>query len=62
MNTTKIEAIADADAHSNNAGLPTYSELVEALRKAERELAYHASTRNNRELPVIRSTLARIDA
>jgi hypothetical protein len=28
----KAEAIANADAHTNNAGLPTYSELVAALR------------------------------
>ncbi len=28
----KAEATANADAHLNNAGLPTYSELVEALR------------------------------
>lgn len=28
----KGEAIANADAHTNNAGLPTYSELISALR------------------------------
>ena len=28
----KAEAIANADAHTNNAGLPTYSELVAALK------------------------------
>ncbi len=31
QNTNRIEAIANADAHTNNVGLPTYSELVEAL-------------------------------
>ena len=29
---TKTEAIAQADAELNNAGLPTYSELLAALR------------------------------
>ncbi|MDN8027947.1 hypothetical protein QZN17_05145 [Burkholderia multivorans] len=28
----KTEAIANADAHLNDAGLPTYSELATALR------------------------------
>lgn len=32
------EAIANADAHTSNAGLPTYSELAEALRDAEHRL------------------------
>lgn len=31
MTTTRKESIANADAHLNNAGLPTYSELREAL-------------------------------
>ncbi len=30
----KRKAIAEADAHTNNAGLPTYSELAQALREA----------------------------
>lgn len=34
MNESQIEAIATADAHTNNAGLPTYSELVALLRRA----------------------------
>lgn len=38
----KAEAIANADAHTNNAGLPTYSELVAALRATSGQLAdYH---------------------
>lgn len=38
----KVEAIANADAHTNNAGLPTYSELVAALRATSGQLAdYH---------------------
>lgn len=32
------EAIANADAHTNNAGLPTYSELVAALRLAHQQM------------------------
>lgn len=30
----KIEAMADADAHLNNAGMPTASEMIVALEKA----------------------------
>lgn len=37
--TARREAIAEADAHTNNAGLPTYSELVDALRKQQNVLA-----------------------
>lgn len=31
LNAHQIEAIANADAHTSNAGLPTYSELLNAL-------------------------------
>lgn len=31
MNKTKIEAIAVADAHTTNAELPSYSDLMDAL-------------------------------
>ncbi len=37
MNDSQKEAIATADAHTSNVGLPTYSELVEALRKLHSE-------------------------
>lgn len=30
--TAQTEAIATADAHLSNAGLPTYTEVLEALR------------------------------
>lgn len=59
--TAAQEAIANADAHLSNAVLPTYTELLETLRKVERELAYHASTRRSRELPGMRNLLARHD-
>ena len=32
MNEAKVEAIADADAHTSNAGMPTYTELLEVIR------------------------------
>ena len=38
MNATSTEAIANADAHLQNANLPTYSELLRALCEAERGL------------------------
>lgn len=31
LNAHQIEAIANADAHTSNAALPTYSELLNAL-------------------------------
>lgn len=40
MNPAQIEAIAVADAHTNNVALPTYSELVEALRDQSDGAAY----------------------
>lgn len=33
MNEAKTEAIANADAHSSNVGLPTYSELLAVVRR-----------------------------
>ncbi|EFX61509.1 hypothetical protein DAPPUDRAFT_273008 [Daphnia pulex] len=41
MNESQIEAIATANAHTSNAALPTYSELVAALRSA-RETVWRA--------------------
>ncbi len=38
MNPSQIEAVPNADAHTSNAALPTYSELVEALRYASKEM------------------------
>ena len=35
MNQAQIEAIANADAHASNAGLPSYSELLQLLREAQ---------------------------
>ena len=36
MNTQQINAVATADVHLRNAGLPTFSESLEALRAAGR--------------------------
>lgn len=46
MNTTtqptaRTEAIAWADAHLNNAGLPTYSEMLEVMRDARLLMNHH---------------------
>ncbi|MBN3839336.1 hypothetical protein [Burkholderia sp. Ac-20349] len=65
----KTEAIAIADAHLNNAGLPTYSELLAAATAAERKLnaatvfsytraKWRADVRDN-ELAVLRSVIDR---
>lgn len=34
MNASQTEAIANADAHTSNAGLPTYSELLACIQYA----------------------------
>jgi len=39
MNTSQIEAIAQADAYTNNAALPTYSDAVSALRYLSQQAA-----------------------
>lgn len=36
MNAAKTEAVANANAHLNNAGLPTYTELVGLLLSSAR--------------------------
>jgi hypothetical protein len=42
MNPAQIEAVANADAHTSNAGLPSYSELLELLREAQKlGLTFH---------------------
>lgn len=33
MNEAQVEAIANADAHTSNAGLPTYTELLRELKR-----------------------------
>lgn len=57
------EAIANADAHLNNAGLPTYSEMVAALRRIDR---INGSTGGSKAMVsefklIARSLLARVD-
>lgn len=48
MSTAHDEAIANANAHLNNAGLPTYGELVEALSDISNDM----SARNCREVGI----------
>lgn len=36
MNEAQAEAVAAANAYLNNAGLPTYSEVVAMLKEAQR--------------------------
>lgn len=33
MNEAQIEAIANADAHATNAGLPSYSDLMQIVQR-----------------------------
>jgi hypothetical protein len=39
LNQHQTEAIATSDAHTNNVGLPTYSNLLYALERANNYLA-----------------------
>ena len=60
------EAIANADAHLNNAGLPTYSEMVAALRRIDRINGINGSTGGSKAMVsefklIARSLLARVD-
>ena len=62
----KAEAIANADAHLSNVGMPTYSELVETLRRHQNVLAGIAAgdlktvSKNSPALLAGRSILSRI--
>lgn len=60
----KAEAIANADAHTNNAGLPTYSDLDYALRALRAEcLRYLPQHRiDSRAMLAADALLARIPA
>lgn len=48
--SAKGEAVANADAHLNDAGLPTYSELLAAVRSARALASVSAS--GQAEIPV----------
>lgn len=36
LNAAQVEAVAEANAHLTNAGLPSYNELVALLEKSKR--------------------------
>jgi hypothetical protein len=57
----KAEAIAQADAELNNAGLPTYSDLLAALKELEDCYAMYCIVGRFNETPVCvaRALLAR---
>ena len=40
MNEAQVEAIAQADVYANNAGLPTYSALADAIEKIANAAAW----------------------
>jgi hypothetical protein len=56
MNYAKSEAIATADAHLSNVGLPTYSELLALAQSAAALAAWHVPAREVADL----SEVARI--
>lgn len=49
----QAEAIATADAHLSNVALPTYSELVEALRDCEGRLTLLINADRHKLLDVL---------
>lgn len=62
MNQAQNEAIANADANTSNAALPTYSELVEALRRLTVCYDRYSGTGRRHEPPAVNANalLARI--
>lgn len=61
MNQERTEAIANADAHLSNVGLPTYSELVALAQSAVGIAAWHVpanQVRDASEVDRIRVALA----
>jgi hypothetical protein len=52
LTDAQIEAIANADAHTNNAGLPTYTEISAALKEARDALAAKALEAMAQKIPV----------
>lgn len=53
MNRTKTEAVAQADAYLNNVDLPTYTEVIGALRACQMQLRividYDLSTESDKK-------------
>lgn len=47
LNEAQIEAIANADAHTSNANLPTYSELLHALNTLSVDVTHHRGLENS---------------
>lgn len=66
MNALQTEAIAEADAYTSNTGLPSYSELVEALRKLRAGPVFHCIAEDNEkhwpQIAAADALLARIPA
>ena len=59
MNQFKSAAIASSDAQTSDAGLPTYTELLSALRNMERALA--ARIPGSSVVQAVRGLLDKID-
>ena len=56
MNEAQTEAIANADAHTGNAALPTYSELVEALRRLSETYDRYSATGRRHQPAAVQAT------
>ncbi len=56
MNEAQTEAIANADAHTSNAALPTYSELVEALRRLSDTYDRYSATGRRHQPAAVQAT------
>lgn len=62
MSNARTEAIANADAHTHDVGLPTYTELQQALAYLNRQVAFSDLPPNNGARLLADKTLARIPA
>lgn len=62
MNNQQINAVATADVHLKNAGLPTYSEMMRSLTKLEEAVGHGSMDAMFNALSTARDLIARIPA
>lgn len=56
MTEAQTEAVAWADAHTSNTGLPTYTELVEALRRLSETYDRYSATGRRHQPAAVQAT------
>jgi hypothetical protein len=59
MNAHQVEAVAQADAYTNNAALPTYSELLSVLEEMYAAFGNCGSPRQQAAADAVQAVLAK---